>query len=122
MAGGGWLTQAVWLTTGHSEKKGWYMMHAGSVAVICQSPKQTTSALNGADRAVFCAEPGANHVANTVAPLCLNTQTKHQAGSANRTFQRGCVEPIVGKSCTGCATQPVTRTTELHTGTYHAHV
>ena len=50
-------------------------MHAGSVAVICQSPKQTTSALNGADRAVFCGESGANHVANTVAPLCLHTHT-----------------------------------------------
>ena len=48
-------------------------MHAGSVAVICQSPKQTTSALDGADRAVFCGESGANHVA-TVTPLCLHTQ------------------------------------------------
>ena len=48
-------------------------MHAGSVAVICQSPKQTTSVLNGADRAAFCGESGANHVANTVAPLCLHT-------------------------------------------------
>ena len=48
-------------------------MHAGSVAFICQIPKQPTSALNGADRTAFVGGSCANHVANNV--VCLHTNT-----------------------------------------------